>query len=397
MAIQEMDNGKYKVNVYMGAGFSRFVSYADTKNEALIMEQEAKLQKLKGEVKKKKGDYTFEEVYKIWWQKKYIVTKHHEQSTLDRTESIFRLHILPYLGTKKIKAVSFDILESIQILWAFGDKEKKIKPYTNFKFCVSYTKQVMKYALLKGYISSNPYDLLEMPVNEALKRKKENKRQQKYYSVETVQQSLELMKKEHGFQNYVLLALTYYLGATKGEIYPLVWADIDFKKQLISLSHKLVKNPETKRYERVRGMKNGYRFRDVPINETIVNLLREWKQKQAVELKQLNIKQTQQQFLFTYVNQKGDVNQPLHTDWLNYKLNQLEKKYSLPHIIPHGLRHTFVSDLLNQGIDGLIIKSLVGHAETSNMIRDVYGHTNDQTKIDTLKLLEEYRNANQNE
>ncbi|BDX49304.1 N-terminal phage integrase SAM-like domain-containing protein [Enterococcus faecalis] len=126
MAIQEMDNGKYKVNVYMGAGFSRFVSYADTKNEALIMEQEAKLQKLKGEVKKKKGDYTFEEVYKIWWQKKYIVTKHHEQSTLDRTESIFRLHILPYLGTKKIKAVSFDILESIQILWAFGDKEKKL-------------------------------------------------------------------------------------------------------------------------------------------------------------------------------------------------------------------------------------------------------------------------------
>ncbi|WP_224784418.1 MULTISPECIES: site-specific integrase [Enterococcus] len=33
-------------------------------------------------------------------------------------------------------------------------------------------------------------------------------------------------------------------------------------------------------------------------------------------------------------------------------------------MIPHGLRHTFVSDLLNQGIDGLIIKSFVGHAET---------------------------------
>lgn len=78
-------------------------------------------------------------------------------------------------------------------------------------------------------------------------------------------------------------------------------------------------------------------------------------------------------------------------------MNQLEKKYNLPHIIPHGLRHTFVSDLLNQGIDGLIIKSLVGHAETSNMIRDVYGHTNNQTKIDTLKLLEEYRKSNQNE
>ncbi|MBO0473927.1 tyrosine-type recombinase/integrase [Enterococcus ureasiticus] len=65
------------------------------------------------------------------------------------------------------------------------------------------------------------------------------------------------------------------------------------------------------------------------------------------------------------------------------------------HIIPHGLRHTFVSDLLNQGVDGLIITSLVGHAETSNMIRDVYGHTNEQTKIETIKRLEEYRQANQ--
>ncbi|WP_238699420.1 hypothetical protein [Enterococcus durans] len=29
---------------------------------------------------------------------------------------MFRLHILPYLGSKKIKAVSFDTLESLQIL-----------------------------------------------------------------------------------------------------------------------------------------------------------------------------------------------------------------------------------------------------------------------------------------
>lgn len=104
-----------------------------------------------------------------------------------------------------------------------------------------------------------------------------------------------------------------------------------------------------------------------------MNLLKEWKQKQSVELKQLGTIQTSQHFLFTYVNQ------PLHTDWLNNKLNQL-RKYGLPNIITHGLRQTFVSDLLNQGIDGLIIKSLVGHAETSSMIRDLYGHPKDQTK-----------------
>lgn len=394
MAVKKMENGKYKINVYMGASYSRFVAYADTKEEALIIEQETKLKKLKGELKQKKGDYTFKEVYEMWWQKKYTITKHHEQSTLDRTKSIFRLHILPHLGNKKMKHISFDILEDLQILWAVGNDAQDIKPYANFKVCVSYTKQVMRYALLKGYISANPYELLEMPVNGKLKQKKEQRRQEKYYSKETIQESLQLMKKEHGFQNFVLLYLTYYLGATKGEIYPLVWSDINFQKQHISLSHKLVKNKETGRYERIKGMKNGYRFRDVPINNTIMGLLKDWKKKQATELKKLGIIQTPKQFLFTYVNQKGEVNQPLHTDWLNNKLNQLEKKYGLPHILPHGLRHTYVSDLLNQGIDGVLIKSLVGHAETSNMIRDVYGHASEPAKIKAIEQLEQYRQSN---
>ena len=105
MSIKKMDNGTYKINVYMGAGFSRFIDYADTKDEALIIEQEAKLRKLKGEVKKKKNDYTFEEVYEMWWKKKYMITKHHEEVTLKRTKDLFRLHILPHLGHKNQKDI----------------------------------------------------------------------------------------------------------------------------------------------------------------------------------------------------------------------------------------------------------------------------------------------------
>ncbi|OJG71043.1 hypothetical protein RV12_GL001624 [Enterococcus quebecensis] len=52
---------------------------------------------------------------------------------------------------------------------------------------------------------------------------------------------------------------------------------------------------------------------------------------------------------------------------------------------------------MNQGSDDLIIKALVGHGETSNMIRDVYGHANEQLKVDTTKQLEAYRKANPGE
>ncbi|RSU06208.1 hypothetical protein CBF30_10855 [Vagococcus entomophilus] len=106
---------------------------------------------------------------------------------------------------------------------------------------------------------------------------------------------------------------------------------------------------------------------------------------------------TNDQFIFTYTTQKRELNQPLHPDCLNNKLDALSKKFDLLRITPHGLPHTFVGDLLNNGVDNFIVKSLVNYAETSNMIQEVYGHTNDQTKIDTLKPLKEYRNAYQNE
>ena len=255
MAIQKMENGRWKINVYIGSDVPRYIAYADSKHDAEIEEAEAKLKKLKGEIKKRKGDYTFEEVYKTWWAKKYTITRHHEPTTLERTESAFRLQILPYLGKTKIKNVSYDLLEDTQIIWAFGDKEKGMKPYASYKKLVAYTKQVMKYALLKGYIEKNPYDFLEMPVNEELKRKKEERRQKKYYPVEVVKQSLELTKQHYGMQEYVLLALTYYLGAAKGKIYPLAWSDVDFDKQTISMTHKSVIDENTGKRVRQKGMK----------------------------------------------------------------------------------------------------------------------------------------------
>ncbi|MCM6878413.1 tyrosine-type recombinase/integrase [Enterococcus faecium] len=391
MSIIKMKTGKFKINVYMGEGNSRYIAYADTKQEAEILEAEANLRKLKGKAKTKKGDYTFEEVYQEWWKKKYTVTKHHEQSTLNGTKSVFRLQILPYLAKKKIKKITYNDLEELQILWAFGDEEKGVKPYANFKKNIAYTKQVFRYAMIKGYIATNPFELLDMPVNETLKRNKEEKRRKKYYSAETIQKSLQLIKNEYGVMAYTLLALTYYLGATKGEIYPLVWADVDFQNENITMNHKLVKNAATGKRERVSGMKNDYRYRTVPINHSIVKLLKEWQVLQVEELKQVNIIPTAEQFLFTYTTQKGELNQPLHPDWLNNKLNALEKKYGLPHIIPHGLRHTFVSDLLNQGYDELVVKSLVGHAETSNITREIYGHANIAKQIEAVNLLEEIR------
>ncbi|WP_288362463.1 tyrosine-type recombinase/integrase [uncultured Enterococcus sp.] len=55
------------------------------------------------------------------------------------------------------------------------------------------------------------------------------------------------------------------------------------------------------------------------------------------------------------------------------------------------MRHTFVNDLLNNGVDALIVKSLVGHAETSEITRNIYEHANPEIQKETVNHLEDYR------
>ena len=66
----------------------------------------------------------------------------------------------------------------------------------------------------------------------------------------------------------------------------------------------------------------------------------------------------------------------------------------IPNVTPHGLRHTFVSDLLNEGVNDWNIKALVGHAQTSNMIYEVYGHMTERGRkenIEAIHTLEDLR------
>lgn len=56
---------------------------------------------------------------------------------------------------------------------------------------------------------------------------------------------------------------------------------------------------------------------------------------------ELNIKQTRDQFLFTYCDRQGNLNQRLHTDYLNYRMKSIHRRHpNLKSCSPHKLRHT---------------------------------------------------------
>ena len=59
------------------------------------------------------------------------------------------------------------------------------------------------------------------------------------------------------------------------------------------------------------------------------------------ELKKFGLRQTNNQFVFTYNDRKNNINTVLHIDYLKYRMNSIRRRHpELATAYPHKLRHT---------------------------------------------------------
>lgn len=193
-------------------------------------------------------------------------------------------------------------------------------------------------------------------------------------------------------QDYVLFILTLNIGDRKSESYALQWKHIDFVDGYILLTQNLSKVGKLKS---TKGKKN----KIITIPSFLIELLKDLKVYQKIELKQVDIKQTKEQFLFTYVNGKGEINVPVHIDYLNYCLNSIRRRNpDLVKLNPHKLHHTY-STLAREGgasmseiseaLTHYDIKITKSYVNTPNVVKLLLyekfeGRLNEERKISNL-------------
>lgn len=72
-----------------------------------------------------------------------------------------------------------------------------------------------------------------------------------------------------------------------------------------------------------------------------------------------------EQFVFTYIDTKKNVNKPLHVDYLNNKMKTIRKRYpELTHATPHKLRHTRATLAKEVGVSLEAISGALTHSDT---------------------------------
>ena len=311
------------------------------------------------------GSILFSDFYQnVWWEsykagQTTSATKPPSQATIDGTEIAFRKHILPLLGNYSVEFLNQNKQVVLNLL------TQKAEEYANFKVIRSYVNSIFDWAEELEYIETNRLSktISRIKATKKIKLQESKKDEDLYLSQEELQAwftafEKDLETKKILFKDYVLFYTTFFLGDRKSESYALQWKHINTKEQEIQLVQALdkYKNPKSTK---------GNKKTTFRIPNELTDLLQEWKKQQKIELAKFNIIQTPDQYVFTYIDTKGNVNSCLHADYLNNKMKSVKRRHpELAHATPHKLRHTGATLAKQAGTSMEAISEALTHSDT---------------------------------
>jgi len=378
MSIIKTKNGTYRLRVYIpedvksSLGVDKKVIEKRFKTRIEAKKYELELQNKIDKIHsgdsvslENSGSILFSDFYQnVWWEsykagQTTSTAKPPSQATIVGTEIAFRKHILPLLGNYSIDFLNQNKQVVLNLL------TQKAEEYANFKVIRSYVNSIFDWAEELEYIETNRLSktISRIKATKKIKLQESKKDEDLYLSQEELQAWFTAFEKDLEtekilFKDYVLFYTTFFLGDRKSESYALQWKHIDFKNQQIQLLQAL------DRYKNRKSTK-GNKKTIFSIPQELTDLLNSWKKQQKSELASFNIMQTPEQYVFTYIDTKGNVNSCLHADYLNNKMKSVKRRHpELAHATPHKLRHTGATLAKQAGTSMEAISEALTHSDT---------------------------------
>lgn len=378
MSITRTKNGTYRLRVYIpeevksSLGIDKKVIEKRFKTRSEAKRYELELQNKIDKILsggsaslENSGSILFSDFYQnVWWEsykagQTTSTAKPPSQATIVGTEIAFRKHILPLLGNYSIDFLNQNKQVVLNLLTQKADQ------YANFKVIRSYVNSIFDWAEELEYIETNRLSktISRIKATKKIKLQESKKDEDLYLSQEELQAWFTAFEKDLEtekilFKDYVLFYTTFFLGDRKSESYALQWKHINTSEQEIQLVQALdkYKNPKSTK---------GNKKTTFRIPSELTDLLQEWKKQQKIELAKFNIIQTPEQYVFTYIDTKGNVNSCLHADYLNNKMKSVKRRHpELAHATPHKLRHTGATLAKQAGTSMEAISEALTHSDT---------------------------------
>jgi integrase len=197
------------------------------------------------------------------------------------------------------------------------------------------------------------------------------------------EQAKALLSAAQNTRNETLYVVAVHMGLRQGELLGLKWTDVDLAGRRLSVRRAL---KVTDHGLDVGPPKNKASRRSVPLSKTAVAVLRAHRTRQNEERLQLG--DVWQDHDLVFPNRVG---KPMDHGNLYYReYKPLLQKAGLGDegFTFHSLRHTFATELFNQGKRPKIIQALLGHSSIVQTM-DTYSHLRDTVDDDEVGGLDE--------
>ncbi len=197
------------------------------------------------------------------------------------------------------------------------------------------------------------------------------------------QEKRELMEERrylyHMHKAYVYLAIAS--AGRRSEVCGLDWTDINIATTYMIMEKTLQYTKSAGKFSRPY-LKNGDTCKSMFLPETVIEILKEYKAEQKRYKEILGNKWIATGKVFTAVN--GDLINPNN---ISLWFKRFLKKYELPYITLHEVRHTSISFMLMQNVPIEVVAERAGHRDTS-VTSGIYGHVFDENKKKAAQTVE---------
>lgn len=284
-----------------------------------------------------------------------------KKSTLGGYSSILKNIIIPRLGKIKIDAINNKIIQN----FSFN--------LLNDGYSLKYTKDITKIVIqiLNELMIDEKISYFKINIKYP-KNFNQKERQKKSYSVEEARKILNYCFNNINEEKKIIgIILGIKSGLRIGEICSLKYSDFDFKNNYIHINSTIQRcynsfekkteilesNPKTKNSNRI-----------IPISEDIKNII--------------NYNNFEDNFYILTNNLK-----PCEPRSYRKFYVKVIKEIGLEYVNFHGLRHTFASLMITNGIDIKTVSELLGHANISTTLA-IYTHSNINAKQEAIKKMD---------
>ena len=198
-----------------------------------------------------------------------------------------------------------------------------------------------------------------------------------FWTKDEFQKVIQSLDKKSYFEHFVytLFWLYYFTGMRVNEATALYWEDVDFEKKTLAINHNL-QYINRENWVRRNKLKTESSRRTIGLDDNTLNVLKEWKERQA--------KVDKISFILSL-----DGN-PYRKRSIRDQIIKYSKRAGVKYIQPKGLRHSHASLLINEyNVNALYIQRRLGHSDVKTTL-SIYSHlypNADSELTDKLNLI----------